>query len=76
VNDTDTITTVVSPSVTKPVCKLIGKDGNVFNIIGLVSQALKRAGQAARAKEFVRQAFAAQSYDAVLGLAMDYVEVK
>lgn len=28
----------------KPICKLVGTDGNVFAIIGAVSKALRRAG--------------------------------
>lgn len=60
----------------KPVCKLSNEDGNVFNIIGRVSKALKRAGQNDKAKEFVRKAFNSESYDAMLLLATDYVEVE
>jgi len=59
----------------KPECKLIGEDGNVFAIIGTVSRTLKRAGLKEEAKEFVDKAFAAHSYDEVLCLCMDYVEV-
>lgn len=61
---------------TKPVCKLIGEDGNAFAIIGRVSKTLKRAGLYDRAAEFIKRAFAADSYDEVLRLCMDYVEVK
>jgi len=32
----------------KPKCELIGKDGNVFNIISLVKKALIKAGQKIR----------------------------
>lgn len=60
----------------KPVCKLVGQDGNVFNIIGLVARALTRAGQTEKAKEFRTKAFASPSYDAVLTLCFDYVEIK
>jgi len=42
----------------KPQCELIGQDGNVFNLTGLVSQALKKAEQKAEAKEFTQRAFA------------------
>jgi hypothetical protein len=59
----------------KPKCKMIGEDGNVFNIIGLVSKALKRAGQPEKAKEFCEQAFASESYGAVLTMADEYVEI-
>jgi hypothetical protein len=60
----------------KPICILTGQDGNVFNIIGLVSRTLKRAGQADKAREFVDRAMKAKSYDDVLALSRDYVEVE
>jgi len=60
----------------KPACKLVGTDGNVFSIIGRVKHALKQAGQDDRAREFVEKAFRAGSYDEVLQLCMDYVEVR
>jgi hypothetical protein len=59
----------------KPRCKLIGEDGNVFNIIGLVQRALKSAGQKDEAKEFGKLAFKAKSYNEVLGLAAEYVSI-
>jgi hypothetical protein len=60
----------------KPVVKLLGEDGNVFNIIGLTAQALKRAGLSEQAKEYTVKAFAAGSYDEVLRLSMRYCEVE
>lgn len=59
----------------KPKCKLVGIDGNVFSIIGTVSKALTRGGQPDKAKEFTQKAFAAKSYDEVLAMVHDYVEV-
>ena len=59
----------------KPVCKLVGTDGNVFSIIGLVVAALKEAGFRDRAVEFREKAFKASSYDEVLQLCMEYVDV-
>ena len=59
----------------KPKCRLIGQDGNVFNIIVLVKKALKDSGQPEKAKEFVKRAFSAGSYDEVLNMAGDYVEI-
>lgn len=58
-----------------PKCKLSGTDGNVFAIIGTVSQALKRAKQPERAEEFTAKAFQSGSYDEVLALCFEYVEV-
>ena len=60
----------------KPTVKLVGHDGNVFNLIGLTSRALKRAGQAEAAKEFTAKAFQSNSYDAVLRLIMEYCDVR
>lgn len=58
-----------------PKCKLIGTDGNVFAIIGNVSTSLKKAGLRDKADEFTNKAFNAESYDHVLQLAMNYVDV-
>jgi len=60
----------------KPACKLVGTDGNVFAVIGRVQRTLKAAGQPERASEFVRKAFQAKSYDEVLALCMDCVDVR
>ena len=59
----------------KPKVKLIGKDGNAFNLIGLTAKALKRAGLPNQAQEFTKRAFAAGSYDEVIRLCMSYCEV-
>lgn len=59
----------------KPKCKLIGEDGNVFNIIGRVKKALERAGMKEEAKEFVEKAFKCGSYHEVLALTIEYVDV-
>lgn len=59
----------------KPPCKLLGEDSNVFAIIGSVRKALKRAGQRERAEEFTKRATSSHSYDEVLNLLDDYVEV-
>ncbi len=60
----------------KPACKLVGTEGNVFSVIGRVQKALKKAGQNERASEFVQKAFRAKSYDEVLALCFDYVDVR
>ena len=60
----------------KPTCKLVGEDGNVFAIIGNVSKTLKRADMRTEAEEFTKKAFASRSYDEVLQLVMEYVEVE
>jgi len=67
---------VIARDEGRPLCRLVGTDGNVFAIIGKVQQVLRNAGQHERATEFVRRAFAAGSYDAVLQLCFEYVEVE
>ena len=58
-----------------PKCKLVGTDGNVFVLIGRVSQCLKKAGQPEKAKEMSERAFKAGSYDDVLSMFSEYVEI-
>jgi hypothetical protein len=65
-----------SPAPAKPACKLVATDGNVFSIISHVRAALRDAGQADRALEFTDRAFRAGSYDEVLQLCFEYVEVE
>jgi hypothetical protein len=55
--------------------QLSGEDGNVFLVIGRVERALKREGLYAAAREFNAAAHNAQSYDEVIQLAMDTVDV-
>jgi hypothetical protein len=52
-----------------------GTDGNVFSIIGTVSKALKNAGYKEEAKAFTQEAFSQKSYDDVLSLVCDTVNV-
>jgi len=59
----------------KPECNLSDENGNVFNIIACVSRALKRADLKEQATEFQQKAMAAKSYDEVLRMCFDYVEV-
>jgi hypothetical protein len=64
------------PSVPKPACRLSGGDGNVLSVISRVREALRQAGQADRILEFTDRAFRAGSYDEVLRLCFEYVEVE
>ena len=63
-------------AIQKPTCKLTGTDGNVFCIIAAVCRVLKKNGQQDRADEFRKAAMASHSYDAVLQLCFDYVDVE
>ena len=63
-------------TIDKPKCKLVGANGNVFNLIALASLALKRAGFRDKADEMSKKCFSAESYDNVLCIIMDYVDVE
>lgn len=56
--------------------KLVGEDGNVFNVIGRVSRGLKKAGLEDEARQFQQEALQCASYDEVLRLVFEYVEVE
>ncbi|MDY6948937.1 MAG: hypothetical protein SXG53_24855 [Pseudomonadota bacterium] len=56
--------------------QLSGEDGNVFSIIGRVTQALRRAGCApSEIVEFQKQVQSSQSYDDALDVVMQWVNV-
>lgn len=60
----------------KPPCQLVGADGNVFAVIARVARALREDGQNDRAREFIERAQASRSYDAVLALCFEFVDVR
>jgi len=62
-------------SVVKPKAKVIGKDGNVFNTLGICTSALKKAGQSDKSKELTNRVFSAGSYEEALSIMMEYCEL-
>jgi hypothetical protein len=58
----------------KPFVQLSGKDGNIFSIIGRVTGALKRAGQADKAEELWERVKVSESYNKALSIIIEYVE--
>ncbi|MFW6024949.1 MAG: hypothetical protein ACOCRX_01270 [Candidatus Woesearchaeota archaeon] len=46
----------------KPECKLIGEDGNIFNLVGKATKALKRANLKIEAEEMTDRVFKSDSY--------------
>lgn len=55
--------------------KLTGQDSNIFNLVGIATKALRKAGQLEQAKELCDKAFEAGSYDEALNIIQQYVEV-
>jgi len=60
----------------KPTVKLLGKNGNVFNLIGLCSRALRDAGQPDNATKMAAECFGAGNYDEALQIMMKYCDVE
>jgi N-formylglutamate amidohydrolase len=61
----------------KPKCRLIGENGNIFNLMGIVSQTLKQAGEPEKADEMVKRITTeAKSYNEALAMLMEYVDVE
>ena len=58
----------------KPKVQLVGQDGNVFNLLGICTRALKKSGQDEEAKELQKRVLSSGSYDEALALMLKYVE--
>lgn len=59
----------------KPDCKLIGEDGNVFNLLGIASRTLRRSGLADQAKEMCDRVYSSGSYGEAFCIIGDYVNI-
>lgn len=59
----------------KPDCKLIGEDGNIFNLMGIASRTLRRNGMAEQAVEMRDRIRASDSYDKALCIIGEYVNI-
>ena len=58
----------------KPKVQLVGQDGNVFNLLGICTRALKRTGQSEEAKELQNRVMSCGSYDEALTIMLEYVD--
>lgn len=58
----------------KPKAPIVGADGNVFNLIGICSQALKRVGYYDQAKEMTNRVTNSHSYEDALSIMLEYIE--
>ena len=59
----------------KPKVKLIGENGNIFNLMGIASSALRKAGLKDEATAMMDKVFDCDSYDMALLVIQEYVEV-
>ena len=63
------------PDKTKPDCKLIGEDGNIFNLMGLAARTLRHNGLAEQATEMTNRIHECGSYDETLCIIGEYVNI-
>lgn len=59
----------------KPDCKLIGEDGNIFNLMGLAARTLRCNGLAEQAAEMTGRIYACSSYEEALCIIGEYVNI-
>lgn len=59
----------------KPKCALIGKDGNIFNLMGIASRTLRNNNMKEEAKEMVIRIEESKSYDEALCIISEYVDI-
>lgn len=59
----------------KPKCALIGKDGNIFNLMGIASRTLRNNNLKEEAKEMVIRIEESKSYDEALCIISEYVDI-
>lgn len=59
---------------TRPKCKLIGEDGNIFNLIGVAERTLKKEGMKREAEIMREKVFRSESYEEALAIICEYVD--
>lgn len=67
---------VPGTEIRKPKVKLVGRDGNAWNIMGLVSQSLKKAKVPKEIIDQYMKESMASDYDHLLRVAMYYADVR
>ena len=60
----------------KPKMELLGRDGNIFSLMGDASQLLQRAGMAEQNKEMIERVTACGDYYKALHIISEYVETE
>ena len=57
----------------KPMCPIIGANGNIYNILGIASKTLKSNGMTDEAQEMYDRVTSSHSYDEALCIITEYV---
>ena len=61
--------------MTKPEVKLIGENGNIYNLVGIAIKALRRNGMPTEAKNMQDKVLKSGSYEEALTIIHEYVDV-
>lgn len=59
----------------KPKAKLIGENGNIFNLISIAAKVLNNAGMSNFAEEMCDRCMSSKSYVEAISIIQEYVEV-
>ncbi len=60
----------------KPKMELLGRDGNIFSLMGVASQLLQRAGMAEQNREMIERVTSCDDYYKALNIISEYVETE
>lgn len=60
----------------KPRCKLIGENGNIFNLMAIASKALKEVGMENESKEMISEVMVSKDYFEAIAIISQYVEIE
>lgn len=60
----------------KPICKMVGQDGNVFFLMGLAQRAMKKAGKEEECKTMLERIMKSGSYGEALRIMGEYVDIR
>ena len=67
---------IQEPPRQKPTMQLLGRDGNIFSLMGDASQLLQRAGMAEQNKEMIERVTTCGNYYKALNIISEYVETE
>lgn len=59
-------------TIKKPRAKVIGQDGNVFNLMAICRDALRKAGKKEDAAKLIERVTASKSYEEALSIMGEY----
>ena len=57
-------------------CRLIGEDGNIYNLLAIARNSLRRGGRADLIEPMTKAVFASKSYEEALARIAEYVRVE